>query len=116
MKNKEPFVELDPEDAAPMIEQGTVRVIDVRQPYEYAKGHIEGAVLVPIEGLYTFAQALAVQKLKWDQPILFVCAVGQRSAAASEVAAIAGHTKVYNLSGGMGGWAYAGFPISHESR
>ncbi len=111
---EEPFTELDPEDAAPMIEDGQLQVIDVRQPYEYQGGHIEGATLVPIEGLYSFARALAEQGLAKDKPVLFVCAVGQRSAAASEVAAIAGYTKVYNLAGGMGSWAYAGLPTVRE--
>ncbi len=103
-----PFIEIEAEEAAALIEQGEVRVIDVRQPYEYANGHIEGAVLVPIEGLYSFAHALSELSLSKEEPLLFVCAVGQRSAAAAEVAAIAGYSQIYNLASGMGGWAYAG--------
>lgn len=107
----EPFTELEPEDAADIIDAGSLKVIDVRQPYEFVGGHIENATLVPIEGLYSFAQSLAEQKLDKNEPVLFVCAVGQRSAAAAEVAAIAGFTKVYNLAGGMSNWTYTGLPV-----
>ncbi|MDB5079311.1 MAG: rhodanese-like protein [Chloroflexi bacterium] len=108
----EPFTELEPEEAAAMIDEGTLKVIDVRQPYEFAASHIEGATLVPIDGLYSFAQSLAEQNLDKSLAVIFVCAVGQRSAAAAEVAAIAGFTSVYNLAGGMGNWAYAGLPVT----
>ena len=104
-------MEIEPEEAAELLEKEAVNVIDVRQPYEFRSGHLENARLLPIEGLYSFARLLAEQDLPKDAPILFVCAVGQRSAAASEVAAIAGYQRVYNLAGGMGGWAYAGLPV-----
>lgn len=110
-----PFKELDPEEAASMIEEGQLKVIDVRQPYEYLTGHIEQAILLPIEGLYSFAQSLAAQNLDKELPVIFVCAVGQRSAAAAEVAAIAGFSSIYNLAGGMGNWAYAGLPVIQGS-
>lgn len=111
MMPDEPFIELEPEEAASMIDEGELKVIDVRQPYEFAGGHIENATLVPIEGLYSFAQSLAEQNLDKNSPVIFVCAVGQRSAAAAEVAAIAGFTRVYNLTGGMGNWTYTGLPV-----
>ena len=111
MMPDEPFVELEPEEAATMLDEGRLTVIDVRQPYEYASGHIEDATLVPIEGLYSFARSLAEQNLAKDTPIMFVCAVGQRSAAAAEVAAIAGFTSIYNLAGGMSNWTYTGLPV-----
>lgn len=106
-----PFEEIEPEEAVRLMEETEMHVVDVRQPYEWAGGHIEGATLLPIEGLYSFARLLAGQELDKDQPLLFVCAVGQRSAAAAEVAAIAGYRHVYNLVGGMGNWSYSGLPV-----
>ncbi len=111
---QEPFISIEAEDAAPLIERGELKVIDVRQPYEYKSGHIEEAILVPIDGLYSFARSLAELELAKDEPVLFVCAVGQRSAAASEIAAIAGYSRIYNLASGMGGWVYAGLPVVRE--
>ena len=109
--DREPFTELEPEEAAALIERGELKVIDVRQAYEYQGGHIEGAALVPIEGLYSFAQSLVAQNPGKELPLIFVCAVGQRSAVAAEVAAICGYSRVYNLAGGMSGWSYAGLPV-----
>jgi adenylyltransferase/sulfurtransferase len=106
----EPFVQIDADEAEELISQGAT-VIDVRQPYEFGHDHIEEAVLVPIDGLFSFSVALGEQNLPKDAPIVFVCEMGQRSAAASEVAAIAGYRKVYNLSGGMNMWRYEGKPV-----
>src|SRR5215210_1660172 len=114
LMNEEPYIELPAEDAAPLVASGELKVIDVRQPYEWAGGHIAGATLIPLDGLYSFALNLARQGLPKDQPLLFVCAAGQRSASASEIAAIAGYTRVYNLVGGMGSWAYEGLPAVRD--
>jgi len=39
-----------------------------------------------------------------DEDVIFVCAAGQRSASASEIALLTGLKKVYNLANGMNGW------------
>jgi adenylyltransferase/sulfurtransferase len=108
---KMPFKNIEAEAAQKLIEEGKLKVIDVRQNYEYNGGHIEGATLVPINGLYDFAVGLQEQAIPKDQPILLVCEMGQRSIAASEVAAIAGYQTIYNLEGGMNSWRYSGMPI-----
>lgn len=105
------YQEIEPDEAAAKLDAGELLAIDVRQVYEWATGHIEGAYLLPIESLSGFAQALARLNLAKNTPILFVCAVGQRSATACRIAAGAGFTEVYNLRGGMGNWAYYGLPI-----
>ncbi|NWJ44395.1 MAG: rhodanese-like domain-containing protein [Chloroflexi bacterium] len=103
----EPYHPIDADAAEELIAKG-VKVIDVRQPYEYGYDHIEQAVLVSIDGLYSFSQALNQLNLSKDEPLIFVCEMGQRSTAACEVAAIAGYTNIYNLSGGMNMWRYSG--------
>ncbi len=108
---KIPVTQIDADDAQKLIEEGKVKVIDVRQAYEYQNGHIENAALVPINGLYDFSVNLSEQNVPKDQPILFVCEMGQRSAAAAEVAAIAGYQTIYNLDGGMNNWRYSGMSV-----
>ena len=93
-----------------LIEQGT-RVIDVRQPEEWRTGHIAEAALVPINGIYEFGKALKELNLPPDEPVIFVCRSGQRSASASEIALVAGLNKVYNLANGMNGWASRNYPM-----
>ncbi len=102
----EPFARLDVKTAQQLMADGAVKVIDVREPNEYAEGHIPGVTLVPLN---TFlAQP---QKYLPDDNVLFVCAMGARSALACEMAAAVGLEHVYNLEGGTVGWAKAGLPI-----
>ncbi len=101
----EPFVRVDAEEARKLIEAGA-ELIDVRQPDEYADGHIPGARLVPLGDFL----AQPRDYVKHDN-VVFVCAVGARSAVACEMAAAIGFTQVYNLEGGTNGWASEGRPI-----
>src|SRR2546423_10593771 len=52
-----PFATIGTDEAKKMIEAGA-RVIDVRQPDEWVRGHIPEAELVPISGIYSFGKAL----------------------------------------------------------
>ncbi len=105
-----PYVTIGTDDAKRMIEAGT-RVIDVRQPEEWNRGHIAEAKLVPLNGIYSFAQALKELNLPPDEDVIFVCAMGQRSATASEIALVTGLHKVYNLASGMSGWLNRRYPV-----
>jgi rhodanese-related sulfurtransferase len=105
-----PYTTIGTDEAKRMIEAG-VRVIDVRQPEEWNRGHIAEAELVPISGVYSFGQALKALNLPPDEDVIFVCAAGQRSAMASEIALLTGFSKVYNLANGMNGWVNRHYPI-----
>jgi rhodanese-related sulfurtransferase len=105
-----PYTSLGTDEAKKMIEQG-VRVIDVRQPEEWERGHIAQATLVPINGIYAFGKALKELNLPADEEIIFVCQAGQRSSSAAEIALVAGLKKVYNLANGMSGWINRRYPI-----
>jgi rhodanese-related sulfurtransferase len=80
-------------------------VLDVRQPEEYAAGHIAGARLIPLGELHGRAG-----ELPRDREIVVVCASGSRSASATRLLTSLGYTAV-NLHGGMGAWAGAGQKI-----
>lgn len=81
-------------------------VVDVREPYEWAKGHLPSARLVPLALL----RADPTGALPRDN-VVFVCAKGGRSAAAAELADAIGKELVYNLAGGTEAWRAAGLPI-----
>jgi rhodanese-related sulfurtransferase len=80
-------------------------VIDVREPYEYAEGHVPGAELVPLASV---PQRLG--DLPADQPIYLVCAVGGRSAQAASFLSARGVDAV-NVDGGTQEWVAAGYPV-----
>ena len=105
-----PYKTIGTDDAKSMIEAGA-RVIDVRRPDEWQRGHIPEATLVPLDGIYSYGKALKDLHLPDDEDVIFVCAVGQRSASASEIALVAGLKNVYNLANGMNGWFMRQYPI-----
>lgn len=86
-------------------------VIDVREPEEFVGelGHIEGALLVPLDALERRLPKLLGYT---DRELLVVCRAGARSATASAMLRRAGFGKVYNLAGGMLAWVKAGLPVS----
>ena len=105
-----PYKTIGTDEAKQMIDAGT-RVIDVRQVDEWNRGHIAQATLLPIEGIYSFGKALKELNLPADDAVIFVCASGQRSASASEIALVAGLNTVYNLANGMNGWMMRRYPV-----
>lgn len=102
----EPFQRITVDQAKAMIERGTAQIVDVRQPSEYAAGHLYNSLLIPLDKLLDRSG-----DLREDRDLIFVCAVGQRSAVASEMAAAVGRTRVYNLEGGFNAWQQRGYPV-----
>jgi rhodanese-related sulfurtransferase len=100
-----------PQQANELITRGEVDVVDVRDPSEWAGGHLPGARLVPLDELRAAPSSLLPK-----DGVLFVCAAGVRSETAARIAAGLGLTRVYNLSGGTRGWVKAGLPLVNELR
>jgi rhodanese-related sulfurtransferase len=97
---------LTPQEAQELIEQGGVDVIDVREPSEWARGHLAAARLVPLGEF----RANPARYLPRDG-VIFVCAAGIRSQTAAKLAESTGRARLYNLTGGTRAWAVAGLPL-----
>ncbi len=110
-EERPPYVEIGPEEAQRLIEEGGAVVVDVRQPYEWQWSHIANARPIPLDGIYAFGRGMA--ELPRDVNLIFVCEVGQRSAVASEIALVAGFApeRVHNLAGGMSAWRRMRLPV-----
>ena len=80
--------------------QAGVTLVDTRELDEYQDGHAAGAPLMPHMSVMTRAEELERIAGGKDQPIMFICAKGQRSAVACEFAAALGFTDLYNVEGG----------------
>jgi rhodanese-related sulfurtransferase len=102
----EPFGRLSPQEAKRRVDTGELRIVDVREQWEYARDRIPSAKLVPLGQIIARPQDVIK-----DDNLVFVCEVGQRSAVAAEFAAALGKTNVYNLEGGMQAWRTAGLPV-----
>ena len=75
-------------------------VVDVREPREYAGGHLPGALNIPVAELPRRGAEIPP-----NFPVVFVCRTGRRSQAACELAAGAGMQNPASLEGGMLAWA-----------
>ena len=107
VKNElEPFTRISVQEAREMIAAGDVQVIDSREPFEHAEGHVPGSINIPHMATMPRAGELAT-----DRPLLFICKSGQRSAVAAEFAATMGLTDLYNVEGGHDEWREAGYPL-----
>ena len=103
---REPFARINVDEGREMMSHDDVAVIDVRESPEYNAGHVPEARLIPVASIFARRD-----ELPRDKDIVFVCAVGQRSALACEMAAAAGVTRLFNLEGGTEAWIKAGYPV-----
>jgi hydroxyacylglutathione hydrolase len=81
-------------------------VLDVREPGEYQRGHVAGAVNIPQAELVS-----RLDELPREQPILIICQTGSRSRRAAQFLMQIGFTDVANVLGGSSAWRRAGKPL-----
>lgn len=82
-------------------------LLDVREPWEFAEGHVPEARLIPLGELER-----RVNDVPRDQPVLVICHSGQRSLAAATYLRQMGYPDVSNVDGGTGAWIEQGYPVS----
>jgi rhodanese-related sulfurtransferase/transcriptional regulator with XRE-family HTH domain len=93
-------------EAKGLIDAGDLDVVDVREPHEWATGHVPGARLVPLGRLREDPDAARL-----GARVLFVCERGGRSLRAAEVAEARGVPEILSLDGGTLAWREAGLPV-----
>jgi rhodanese-related sulfurtransferase len=91
-----------------LINREDALVVDVREPNEFAAGHVLGAKNLPLARLEASGADLAKKK---ERPVIVYCDGGERSAKALATLKKQGFTRVANLSGGLGAWQQAGLPV-----
>ena len=107
----EPFYRINSEEAKQMVDTDpNVAVVDVRNPDEYAAGHVTDALFMPVDTVLA-----RFDELPKDKTLLFICAMGQRSALACEMSAAMGidTEKLYNIEDGTPGWMQRDYPVSY---
>jgi rhodanese-related sulfurtransferase len=93
-------------DEASQLRDAGAFMLDVRQPDEWAAGHIEGATLIPLGEL-----ANRVAEVPADRQIVVVCRSGNRSAQGRDILLGAGLPSVTSMAGGMNDWSGSGKPV-----
>jgi Rhodanese-related sulfurtransferase len=89
-----------------MLQQGGLRLVDVRTDAEVARGKIPQGESLPLHLL-----PLRLNGMDKNATTVFYCQMGGRSAQAAAFAVANGFADVYNLQGGIAAWAQAGLPI-----
>jgi rhodanese-related sulfurtransferase len=94
-----------PEQVAKLLVSDELQLIDVRQPHEYAAGHIANAEHIELAEL-----ASRAEELDADKSLVFYCRSGARSAMATQAFRQAGFD-AYNMTGGLLEWQAADLPL-----
>ena len=84
-----------------------LNIVDLRPEKDYAAGHIEGAINIPVNDLFAQLDQLPDKAA----PTVVVCSSGHRGGIALIALSMSGYTDVRNLGGGMGAWAAAELPV-----
>ena len=87
-----------------------VIIADVREECEYATGHVDNAVNMPLSALVdvpetegkAFAESLIPDK---NTPVMVYCRTGKRSSLAAETLGKFGYQNIYDM-GSLSGWPY----------
>ncbi len=86
-------------------------VLDVREPDEFAAGHLPGAVLVP-RGLLEFKLSGSPELASRDLKIVLYCKTSGRAALAAAALHEMGYLNVQSIAGGFDAWKAAGKPVA----
>jgi len=101
-----------PRDLYERLERGdAVRVLDVREPNEWAAGHINGAIFIPYRELRT-----RMTEVPTGVPLAVTCGSSSRSPVAVSLLERAGFTTLINVDEGMAGWYAAGLPVTTDDQ
>ncbi|HEY5717864.1 MAG TPA: ThiF family adenylyltransferase, partial [Motiliproteus sp.] len=99
----------DDDVTAPIVEVSTAEVqalaspvlLDVREAEEFARGHLPGAVNIPLDQL---SSSQVLNSLPRQHPCVVYCQSGGRSRRAIPILQRRGLTSLYNLHGGIALW------------
>lgn len=101
--------DLDIDDIRQGLSDGSILLVDVREPHEFAAGHIPGSVSHPLS---TFDPAALPEEA--GKRLVFSCAAGVRSRHALAATQAAGLPVDAHYAGGFKDWAMRGGTIAFD--
>lgn len=96
--------EIPPEDVKAKLEDDDVQIVDIRSESEYERGHIPGAINVPMAELAT-----KIDEYDWGEDVVVACPIGQSSVQAARLIGSYEHVDsdaVASMEGGYREWEY----------
>lgn len=104
--NKKTNREIDAQELAAMLHDGRALVVDVREPDEFADGHVPGAINLPLSAFDP-----AAVPHPGTRTVVLNCLGGKRSGMALDQCATARAAIDTHLAGGFKAWADSGLPV-----
>ncbi len=106
-----PFIQrttpqIGPDELEERMRDGGTRLLDVRDDWEYARGHVPGAEHLPLHHLQRRAP-----ELERDARYAVICESGGRSLDATDHLLRIGFADVVSVRGGTYGWVRTGRPL-----
>ncbi len=89
---------------------GGAQLVDVREPDEFAQGHVPGARLIPMGQLTG-----RMSEIDRDEPVYVLCASGNRSSAMTDLLVASGYD-AWSVAGGTKAWIDSGRPVEGGAR
>jgi hydroxyacylglutathione hydrolase len=105
--NLEGVPQMRPAELSSLGTRNGVQVVDVRNPDEWAHGHLPGAIHIPLAALPE-----RVGELDRSAPIVLHCKGGGRSSIAASFLQSQGMSNVSNLVGGYEAWVAKGLEVT----
>ncbi len=102
--------EIDTAEAATTIKPGPILLIDVREPMEFAQGHLPGALNVP-RGMVEFNVPGLPGAEDENAAILLYCKTSGRAALSAVALQALGYRNVRSIAGGFDKWLSEGRPV-----
>jgi len=97
--------ERTPEEVREALNDDGTRIVDIRPPEQFERGHIPGAINVPMGEL-----PRRVGEIDWGENVIVTCPIGQSSVQAAKLIesyeGVGEGTRVASMAGGYEAWEY----------
>lgn len=101
---------LSPQAVRERLDTGRAVLVDIREPDEYARSHIKGALSQPLS-----QWEKAHLTIDPDADVIFTCRSGMRTAGACDRLAARVTGEAFVLDGGLNAWEKAGLPVETDA-
>lgn len=103
---------ISPAETLQKLQEGSIRLVDIREPEEMAAVRVPGAEAAPLSVIRW--QTLPPSRA--DKPIVFTCHSGRRTSRQSDLLQELAHGPAWQLEGGVGAWEKAGLPVERSRK
>lgn len=97
---------IDAQTANALRTRSDVLMLDVREKWEYAQGHIPGITLLPMAEVPN-----RLSEIPRDKTVIVTCHSGNRSSQVAAYLRQQGFTNIHDMQGGIAAWEKAGLPV-----